>query len=249
MSQFGGGFSSQGGYGNSSQTQYSQSDARPTEYLLPITSAMLLSAEEREQKLFINNKELIVVTLVGLVQSFEQSDRKVRYTVMDCSGSVQVTKWIDDEQAEPEIHPEGAYIMVYGKPSVFNGVAQLSAYKTMKCQSYDAVTQHYMSVIHADLYAKKSGSGVAVTPARTAAAVAGAGTVANENAGNDQSNLTSEQLELWKLIKAQEGESESGVNVEWLVQRTGRDIRKDLEFLMNEGQIYDTVDQNWVKTT
>jgi len=249
MSQFGGGFSSQGGYGNNSQTQYSQSDARPQEYLLPITTAMLLNAEERDQKLFINNKELVVVTLVGLVQSFEQSDRKVRYTVIDCSGSVQVTKWIDEDEAEPEVHPEGVYIIIYGKPSVFNGQAQLSAYKTMKCQTYDAVTQHYISVIHSDLHAKKSGSYVVKTPARAAATAVNAGTVANENAENDQTNLSQKQLELWKLIKEQEVQSENGVNVKWLIERTGRDIRQDLEFLMNEGQIYDTVDQDWVKTT
>jgi len=249
MSQFGGGFSSQGGYGNNSQTQYSQSVARPQEYLLPITTSMLINAEERDQKLYINNKELIVVTIVGVVESFEQSDRKIKYSVMDCSGSVQVTKWIDEDQALPECHEEGTFIMVYGKPSVFNGQAQLNAYKTVTCQSYDEVTQHYLAVIHADLHAKKTGTEGLMNPAANAAVAGSSVTDNKENPENDQANFTEDQIKLLKLIQEQEGQSENGVNVNWLMERIGRDIRKDLEFLMNEGQIYDTVDQDWVKST
>jgi len=256
MAQFGGGFeASQGGYG--SQSQLSQSGSKkPPQNLLPVTAAMLRSAEERDLKLFINDRELIVVLLVGNIDSVVVSDRKVDYTVTDCSGIIKVSKWPDEGQVTQAI-PEGSYVIVYGKPSIFNGEPWLTAYKMIKCQGYDEVTRHYMSVIYADLYLKKGGTN-RITDPQEHAANSARSTVKqvfssnNDNVTgneNNDANLTQSQLELLRLIKAQENQTENGVNVNWLSEQLNRDTKNDLLYLMNEGQVYDTVDENWVKTT
>lgn len=243
MSQFGGGF-------DASQTQLSQSSFnRPQEYLLPITAAMLMNAEERETKLYINDRELSVVLFVGKVDEVVVSDRKFDYTVMDCSGMVKATKWIDEGYVLEEI-AEGSYVTIYGKPSIFGGMPQLNCYKIMKCQSYDEVTQHYLSVIYAELHIKKVGLGAAKDPTGTAAMIASSAKpfpAGNDN--NDAANLTVSQGELLALIRAQEHQTENGVNVNWLSDQLKRDTKDDLQTLMNEGQIYDTISEDWVKTT
>jgi len=256
MSQLGGGFdASQEGYGNVSQSQYSQSSfQKAQEYLLPVTAAMLSNVEEREMRLFINDRELVFVLFVGKIDSAVATDRKVDYTVMDCSGILQVTKWIDEGKLYQEI-PEGSYVMVFGKPSIFNGKPQLTAYKITKCQSYDEVTQHYLSVIYSDLYIKKIGTEAGKVATHNAASnvntTAKEFPVGNNNSNNENNlaDLSQSQRQVLLLIKAREHESDKGVNVNWLSQQLERDAKSDLKYLMDEGHIYDTVTEDWVKTT
>jgi len=252
MTQFGGGYvASQGGYGNSSQTQFSQmSEKKRLDFLLPITAVMLRNAEERESRLFINDKEVPLVMFVGKITKCEVSETKLDCTVQDCSGDIQVTKWTDENQGQPDVYPDGVFVKVYGKPSVFNGQPRVNVYKMMKCQSYDEVTHHYMSVIYADLYAKKRQTDVINDPVQTAARTASTaeGTSFMGNDNNDEA-LSPGQKEILSLILAHQEKNENGVNINWLAQQLKRNIEEDLRYLMNEGQIYDTVNEEWVKTT
>jgi len=209
---------------------------------------MLTNADERDMTLFINERELVVVIFVGKLTRCDVTERKMDCTLEDCSGNLQVTKWIDEDQAQPEVYPEGSYVTVYGKPSVFNGQPQLNAYKMMKCQSYDEVTRHYMSVIYADLQTKKGGLDIGRSPVEAAAKMATTSSIVTNDCNDDEA-LTKEQNELLKLIMAHQEQNEHGVNVNWLSQQLKRDIKDDLTYLMNEGQIYDTVNEEWVKTT
>jgi len=234
MSQFRGGFGA--------------SYKRPLEYLLPVTAAILRKAEIWETKLFINDRELIAVLFVGKINSIAVSARQVNYTVVDCEGMIPVTKVIDEGQELQKI-PEGSYVKVYGKPSVFNGQPLLNAFKIVKCQSIAEVLQHNTSVLSAEKYIKKFGTG-AIEMLGKSSDDAPQMNIDNDYHGiSDFHHLTESQKQLLIFIKAYERRTEYGVNVNWLSEQLERDVQSDLAILLNEGLVWDTISEEWVKIT
>jgi len=256
-----------------SQTLNSQSVfKKPLEYLLPVTVAMLRNAEQKETKLFINNRELIAVLLVGKVDSVVVSARKVYYTMTDCSGIIQV-KWID-EKLEVQKILKGSYFKVYANPSIYNGQPRLNAFRMMQCESFD-VSEHYMSVLHAEEYIKKVGTDAIEMLGKLSKPIP----MSIDNDSDEQSDVTcllnegllfntttdkwvkptelnanghylpESQSQLLMLIKEEDNQTENGVNVNWLSEYLQRDVHDDLMYLMNEGLVYDTVSEEWVKLT
>jgi len=227
-----------------SQNMFSESGRKkPLDYLLPITAAMLRNTEKVETKLFMNGRELIAVLFAGKVEKVVISPRRVDYSMADCSDTIQVTKCIDDEQEVHEI-PVGSYVKVYGKPSMLNSQPILKAFRLMPCQ-YDDVTEHWMSVLQLEQYIKKVGEdvikllGKASEPSQ----------MSIDSKLDENSGLTQAQNQLLTLIHAQMHQTEDGVNVNWLSEQLQRDIQRDLTHLMDQGLVYDTINEEWVKST
>jgi len=231
MSQFRGGFE--------------VSHKRPLEYLLPVTATMLRNAECWETKLFINDRELIAVLFVGKVSSVVVSPRKVDYTIVDCGGMISVRKVVDEGQELQKIS-EGSYGRVYGKPSVFNGQPLLNAFKITKCHNLVEVFQHHTSVLSAEQYIKKFGTDAIEMLGKSSDDAPQMNIIDNDY---DGFHLTESQKQLLMFMKAYEHQNENGVLVNWLSEQLERDVRSDLTILHNEGLIYETISEEWVRYT
>jgi len=234
MSQFRGGFEA--------------SYKRPLEYLLPVTATILRNVDYWETKLFINDRELIAVLFVGRVSSVVISAQKVDYTVVDCGGMIPVTKVVDEGQELQKIW-EGSYVRVYGKPSVFNGQPLLNAFKIMKCQSLVEVVQHNTSVLSAQQYIKKYGTD-AIEMLGKSSDDAPQMIIDNDDDGiSELLHLTESQKQLLMFIKAWEHQNENGVLVNWLSEQLERDVQSDITILLNQGLIWETISEEWVRYT
>jgi len=234
MSQFRGGFEA--------------SFKRPLEYLLPVTATVLRNAKYWETKLFINNRELIAVLFVGKVSSVVISAQKVDYTVVDCGGMIPVTKLVDEGQ---ELHKisVGSYVRICGKPSVFNGQPLLNAFKMTKCQSLSEVFQHNASVISAEQYIQKFGTDAIEMLGKSSDDAPRMNIDSDYDEISELLHLTESQRQLLMFIKAWEHQNENGVLVNWLSEQLERDVQSDLTILLNEGLIYETINEEWVRYT
>merc|ERR1719461_1801330 len=201
------GFISQAGFGASQ----AMGGMERQDNLLPVTAAMIKSAEESDGKLVYDGQPLASILYVGQIVDVTNNTTNIKYTVSDCSGSVTVTKWIESGE---EVAPldKDTYIKVMGKPQLFNGQPQINAYHFRACSSYDEVTHHYIKVIYAKMKAAKMGSApsVAGEAAKTAATSSNFG-MGMSNEGETEFE-TPEQKELYNLIAKSEGSHENGVN-------------------------------------
>ena len=71
----------------------------------------------------------------------------------------------------------------------------------------------------------------------------------HQSDANMYENLTEEQNDILCVINLEQDQIVNSVNVTWLSDFVQRDIHNDLICLMNEGHIYDTINQDWVKAT
>merc|ERR1719319_349632 len=145
-----------------------------------------------------------------------------------------------------------------GKVNMYNGTPSFNAYQIRGCDSYNDVIAHYMSVNIPYLEWVSSQKNGGSLPAGVAAGTAQATTTSGTrgggadfgSGGNDVPNgMTPQQEEVYILITKAQGQNENGADLREIAKQLGRDISADVDELINEGNIYDTVDSNWVKST
>jgi len=231
------------------------------EFMLPCTVAMCNKITQADDVMLIGNRNVTFASyvLVGQVTNVDKNDQNTKYTLQDCTGEIQVTIWNNQEgQDQREDIPEATYAKVMGRVRMFNGSPSINGYNIMKIGHYDEVTQHYLSVCHSWLETEKiagtTGGGAPGIAAQTAAPghTAGGQVDFGSGGGGDDEALAgaSESVkQVYKLILQNQNTSEDGANLMEISKQLGRDISADVEYLMNEGQVYDTVSENFVKPT
>jgi len=247
FSQFPGGAASQGMAG-----------PPRVENLIPMTIVQLNKIEEVDGQKCLFGKPIGTILMVGLVTGVQPGETYHKYQVQDCTGEMQVTQWHnragdDDEAAAPEPHPEGNYIRLMGKHDAYQSKATFTAHQIRPCQEYDEVTRHYLAcnVAYLEMMAdgNTAASGQAAQSAVPQTTSGGPGNFANGASDSNHENLSPEHAEVYKLIQQMQQNNENGADLRELTKQLGRDVSSSVSHLMDEGQIYDTVDANWVKTT
>jgi len=235
--------------------------AQKHEFWLPATVAMLNKVQNDNDMmtLFGRDVQYASISLTGQITKVEKNDQSTKYTLQDCTGEITFPIWNNQEGADTrEEIPEQAYCKVIGRVRWFANSASLSGYNIMRCQSYDEVTHHYYSVCHAylesDKIAKTNGGapGMAAKSATTGGTAGMTAMNFGSGGGEDEEALAgaSESVkEVYRLILQHQTKNAQGASIEEIGQLLGRDIAGDIEYLMNEGQVYDTVSENWVKST
>jgi len=227
--------------------------------LTPVTIRMLNHAETSEDGTtkMINNKKLSTVTVVGYVHEVEVSTSFISYTIDDSTGMMKVRQWTNrDSGGEPELYNEGTYVKVIGKVAVFNNNTNMNCYGMVALETFNEISHHLISVVHTHLHNQKHPGTAAATA--TANTYGTAGTSVGDNfasaAGGDDEieQYTPVQKTVYQAIRAGQKNNESGVHVPDLMKQCGlspNDVREAIVFLTNEGAIYDTTSEDWVRTT
>merc|ERR1712217_539750 len=182
-------------------------------------------------------------------------------------GVIDVRVWTseDDEGLSADIQ-HGSYVMVHGKCAVFNGQTQINGHCIRKVGDYNEYTHHMVHAAYCYLTgAKKAEEGGAAPTTggnfnnnfAGSNQNAAASTMPTTGAGMDNNadmNSWSECTKaVYQLVERLQSQSENGVHVPEIMRHLSQfsesQIRESIVSLGNDGMVYDTVDETWIKTT
>ncbi|KAG0525338.1 hypothetical protein BDA96_06G047500 [Sorghum bicolor] len=202
---------------------------------MKVTIKMIREASgvSRDQgRLVINGSQVYTVEICGMLTSVEQEERWTDYELYDGTGSIKARIWPRDEEGYTDMSGSrvGGYYTVNATCTVIDGDAMLNTLLAREVTDYNTLTVHMLSVIHEHLDLQS----------RRSAKIDG------------EQHATRARLEIDKegvlMIMAQDEEryNEEGLTEEYIKCKMGLDsqsMRRVLDGLINDGLIYNTVDE------
>ncbi|XP_060760760.1 replication protein A 32 kDa subunit-like [Neoarius graeffei] len=244
------------GYSSSSRGFSSSNNERKPKaagilHVMPCTVSQLLSATEHAtDSFFIRNTELNQVTVVGLIRKTKPMLTHLMYSLDDMTGPfLDVKQWLTPEQDVNMNHfviPPGTYVKVVGSLRSFQRHRFVVAFKIHQLDNYNEITSHMLEVIQAHLHNDRSSCSRMKNETMTSAII-------NTSNASDPATIgfTANQRQVFTLIKS--CALAEGISVQRLMSSlkylSFHDVRACLQFLINEGHIFSTVDDCHFKCT
>jgi len=250
---YGGGGFDVSGFGNGDTPQSEKKASfRRTEHLVPVTVRQVIESPDSGLKIGQSDVEAYMLKLVGIVKKIDKSSIKITYTLEDNTGSIDGQLWLNTDSDENEHREvvENTYCKVIG--SVRNKAAD-SGGKTIMIHNISPLTdlneatQHVLEVIHIH-YKSSEDLGQESSTSHQEVATGTAAGVSSYAAGFSLNPV--QQRVLKAVVDA--GQSETGAHVSEIVSALTikmplKEVEKILDYLLNEGHIYSTSDDNHFK--
>jgi len=227
--------------------------------LTPMTCKQIDKCENDSEgsKKLLFGEALTNVSIVGLVHSVDEKQMWNAYMIDDSTGMLEVKHFVEDNKRKTIV--QGTYVKVIGKLQLYNGRPSISAWSLKPITSSNQVTHHLISVCHAYLSNKKynmnqcnnmnqMGMGAETTSGN-------APTTNGVPGDEDGGNYSPVQKAVYELVQKHQDGHENGAwiqDIMKILSTKGYDaptVRNAITELTNDGSIYDTVDDEWVKTT
>ncbi|KAJ2783143.1 Replication factor A protein 2 [Coemansia interrupta] len=265
----GGGWMNSGGGGggedDKSRGGYKNQTLRP----VTIKQMLTLESAKDDAPVMLDGEEVRQVTFVGVVRNMNRQQVNLMYSVEDGTGKIDVRVWNNDgddmevgEQTNPDI-VEGQYVRVYGDLKFFNNKRHVSAHKVRPITDHNEITYHGIEAIYVHLTKTR---GVAPALRANAAATAsgshGAGAAAGSaysdmggfgsGGGGGGSNMNPLHSAVIDIVK--NNDTDNGVSIanigNFLAGRfQSSEVSGAIDWLVSEGHLYNTIDEQHVKTT
>jgi len=198
-----------------------------------------------------------IVTLVGILKDFDVQSTKATYTIEDHTGAIKAVWWLEsdggDETPKLPIVKEGGYVQVFGTIRVQDGIKNLMVLKMFPVEDCNIITTHLLEVIHARLQAEAMSKDTAqsIKQNNPGATLANTMTMFDEHIPDGQLNLTGTQLKVFKILQADRSQTgpDRATILSHFPPNQRRDANEALEFLVNEGHAYSTIDNDHFKPT
>lgn len=226
-------------------------------YMLPVTVRMLESAERDTtgSNLIVNGEQVGLAWMVALVLQIEVKDSFTNYVVDDSTGNLNVRKWQEADETAAQIR-ENTYVRIVGKVSVFNEKVQFNAHVIKPILSSNEITHHLISAMHSHLDNQRS-RGQTTAPSVMAANVAKIGNQPSMDTdpeiATEMAEWTDCQRAVYKMVEQLQTNDNNGAHLphifKALPQFTQQQIREAVCSLTDEGQLYDTVSEEYFKTS
>ncbi|XP_060720858.1 replication protein A 32 kDa subunit-like isoform X2 [Tachysurus vachellii] len=208
--------------------------------VMPCTVSQLLSAREHRDSFFIRDMELNQVTVVGLIRRTKATLTHLVYSVDDMTGPpMDIKLWLNLEQDVSMNHcviPSGTYIKAVGSLRSFQHHRSMVAFNIRCLDDFNEITSHMLEVIRAHLDSESSSNSLINTSHASDPATIG---------------FTANQKRVYTSIKM--CPLPEGISMQCLRNSlkylSSYDIRNCLQFLINEGHIFSTVDDYHFKCT
>lgn len=224
--------------------------------VVPVVVRQIRDSKEDEFKLF--GMPSNIVSIVGILRDFDIQSTKATYTIEDHTGSLKAVWWLEteggDETPKLPVVKEGGYVQVFGTVRVQDGTKNIMVLKMFPVDDCNIITTHLLEVINTRLQAEAMSKETAQTIRQNnpGASLANSMTMFDENvADNGQLNLTATQLKVFKILQADQ--SQAGPDRTTILSNfppnQKRDANDALEFLVNEGHAYSTIDNEHFKPT
>ncbi|KAL6452721.1 RFA2 Replication factor A protein 2 [Candida maltosa Xu316] len=252
MSEFGydnyngGGFSnnSQGGFTADNQGSSQRAPAGQTrQKLTPVTIKQINDATQPvpDSEFKVHNVELNLVSFVGVVRKVENNGATVLITIEDGTGTVEVRRWVDeqntsaDEESQKFEEMLNKYVFVGGSLKQFNSRKSVQNTSIFPITDSNQILYHHLSAIETHLKAQgipKSSQGSLF--------VDGNSTSNNNNGGS----LTDQVL---AVLKENSTTMQEGVPVDYIIQKLNISRAEGMVHvtkLVEEGRAYAGYDDN-----
>lgn len=244
--------------------------------LLPLTVKQISQAVQNssDDTFFVDGIDVNNVTLVGMVFNKEERATDVSFLIDDGTGRVEVKRWIDGQDTHESMEmaalQNGVYVRVHGHLRSFQGKRNIVAFSVRPVTDFNEVTYHFLECIFVHLHNSKV-NGVApknaslgptsgVQPSSNSVyggTASGAGAY-NQYMPSNIAAVNGSMDECQKRVHAifEEPSSlaaEAGLHVDEVARRMSgfskKQVKDAIEFLVNEGLIYSTIDDDHYKST
>jgi len=253
-----GGISGTPTFAGGSQTKVTRKDR---ETLVPVMIRQIHQAvqDTNDDQMFnLGSSAVAQVRVVGCIVEMKEQSTSLVYVVEDGTGRIEVKLWLEQDDNEELASTrakccEGTYIRVIGNIKEFSGKRQISAFNVRPVEDFNEVTYHGLESIFVHLRSEKDSS--ADTKTADVPMVTGQSSHMN-NAGashtNDgMSNINTVVLEVFNSAGADDQGLDRRKAIEMLLPKgyNAQDIRKSIGFLVDEGHLYSTIDDDHLKST
>jgi len=257
----GGGFMSSPG-GTGSPSVAGSADKRERIQAVVPVHVSAVEAVPADRPLLVGAQEVHVAVLVGTLEAIERSATKVTYTLADSTGSVQAVHWSDAESTGPDADnslAEGmtCRMMARVRPGKAGGATSVMCFHLEEVTP-EQVAIHQLEVEHAALkiqhvanLAAGGGAGGADLVGGGAAGLGGGPEVPMVMGGGIV-GLTPQQQVVYAVIHA--CQDANGVHKDQVYAGVAGKVPRNeadkiMEFLGNEGHIYNTSDDDHFRAT
>ncbi|EFJ17203.1 hypothetical protein SELMODRAFT_421246 [Selaginella moellendorffii] len=239
----------------------------PSSGLFPLTVKQMSRAiqSSTDDNLIVDGQSMSNVTMVGMLLGKEERATDISFMLDDGTGRVEVKRWIESPDAPEalQLHSiqHGQYVRIHGHLRTFQNKRTVVAFAVKPITDFNEITFHFLDCIFAHTYNTKSQG--AARPDGPASPP----TFNHTNYSNPVSNPyatpaapanSNGMSECQRRVQAvfeepSVKESEQGLHVDEIARRiTGfskKQVRDAVEFLVNEGYVYSTVDDEHFKST
>jgi len=236
--------------------------------LLPLTVKQISQATQKpsdeNSNFTIDGVDVNNVTLVGMVFNKEERVTDVSFYLDDGTGRMEVKRWVNDamESAEMADVQNGSYVRVHGHLRSFQNKKLVNAFSVRPVTDFNEVTFHSLECIFVHLYNMKVQGGA--TQPNSASPVAKGPPTPFSNTPSHNQFMSPGPVsvggakDLNRTVQSIFEEPanlaiEHGVHVDDVVRRlpgfTKKQIMESIAFLINEGYIYSTIDEDHYKST
>lgn len=278
MDYQGGGGGGGGGYnpsypggGGSQDSAEKKRRSYDEQTLIPVTLGMINAARTDVTSgdgsvVLEDGRSLHAVKFIAAIRAVEESSTNILYQVEDGTGMMDVKQWLDDNdssavmQQRQETMQENIYIKVIGQVKEFDGNKMVIANTVRPLSTGNELTHHYLEVMHTSEKFKRADSIVAPPSMMM---MGGGGANSSSLGGNHSFGNTAvgggggmgDDVQKNRVLaifqdhdRGEEGASVA-LCVQMLTDMSEGEIRKHVEVLSEEGNIYSTIDENHYKTS
>jgi len=262
-SSFGGG----GGFVTSlgkTPSQDKKDNARRAQNIVPATIKQIMDSDGDGYK--IEDIEAHIITIVGLIRSVEQTTTKISYQIDDGTGLMEGVVYVGSDgdasttaTAVPQvIMLEGTYGRVVGALRKNKDTKYITIFKSMPITDMNEVTCHMMEVAMLPKKLKKMldeeeaatgfGGGGMLEGALPNSMIASTSIFSTTS----RSGMSPCQEACSRILQGAPTENQEGVNKDYIYEQvkgrfTSVQVNDALDFLVQEGHAYTTVDENHFK--
>ncbi|KAI8089095.1 uncharacterized protein BX664DRAFT_385639 [Halteromyces radiatus] len=221
---------------SSTTTQTHNKKARGEQSLRPVTVKQLQNVQmPQEGTFFIDDVEISQIRLVGVIRDVNEQSTNVTYRVEDGTGSIEVKKWIDQNESSAELSRRygllpDKYVRISARLNSFNNRISLMAFDIRAITDYNEISYHLLDATYNHI----RNSSTKDYPMQDAAPV---NSLLEKVFTVIQSSGTDEGIHIDQLISSFHG------------QYPEAQIREAADNLYQEGRVYNTVDDDHFKCT
>lgn len=234
--------------------------------LQPLTVKMIDKAIQKpgDDAFYVDGLEVNNVTLVGMVHNKDERNIDTSFMLDDTTGQIEIKRWIDGQDSyeynEMQSVQNSMYVRVHGHLRTFQNKLNVVAFSVRPITDFNEITFHFLEVIYVHLSHTRTKGGAAGPVPTLASPVHQNGIYGPPKVPVTASTISggSAKEECQKRVHSiyEEPASlqvEQGLHVDQVVQRmvgfTRPQVREAIDFLVNEGYIYSTIDDDHHKST
>ncbi|XP_066143075.1 replication protein A 32 kDa subunit [Euwallacea fornicatus] len=224
--------------------------------VVPVVIRMLNDCTEDEFKMF--GLPVQMVSVVGILINYEVQSTNASYTIEDHTGTLKAMWWLDSDGDDgttqlPSVK-EGSYVKAFGTIKTQEDRRTLMILNMLPVDDCNVITLHLLEVIKSRLQAEDLSNAAAfqIQKNNPGAELANTMIMMDENgASNAPLNMSEIQKQVFRLLQADN--TAAGPDRDSILNKFSdtrkREASEALDFMVNEGHVYTTIDNEHFKIT